>query len=441
MDMIVERAAALDAHKAQVTACVRVPNDGGERDERIAEFPTTVRGLLALRDWLTGYQVQQVVMEATGVYWRGAVGDPGGRVRVPAGRRPPRQAGPGPQDRRLRCRVAVPAGRAWAAKGELCAAQADPAAQEPHALSEDADPGTLPGGQRLHKALEDAGIKLDCVAADVMGKSAATCSMRWSPARPTPSCSRSSPGGRCARRSRRGGRRWPGTSTSTTGRGSARSSRGKQWGVETPATSDKLAPRRPELGPYLRGRRGPAAWPPVRRDPRLFCAGAPAASARHGRPRSGRLHAPCSRLGLLGAVSDSLLGLHRDAGPAQQGLYLAHQGHARARASEFDVLDPRADGLRWLDYYHDDQSATAPTVSAAPTAARRAWSVPLNPTTTVLGSWVAVETFIRRARQQAKAARPRDVDLWRNDTGGIWSVGLLEPIRHACEDDPRLEQQ
>ena len=107
MDMIVERAAALDAHKAQVTACVRVPNDGGERDERIAEFPTTVRGLLALRDWLTGYQVQQVVMEATGVYWRGAVGDPGGRVRVPAGRRPPRQAGPGPQDRRLRRRLAV----------------------------------------------------------------------------------------------------------------------------------------------------------------------------------------------------------------------------------------------------------------------------------------------------------------------------------------------
>ena len=28
-----------------------------------------------------------------------------------------------------------------------------------------------------------------------------------------------------------------------------------------------------------------------------------------------------------------------------------------------------------------------------------------------------------------------------SDTGGIWSIGLLEPIRHACEDDPRLEQQ
>src|SRR3954469_16573717 len=39
MDTIVERPAALDVHKAQVTACVRVPNDRGEREERIAESP------------------------------------------------------------------------------------------------------------------------------------------------------------------------------------------------------------------------------------------------------------------------------------------------------------------------------------------------------------------------------------------------------------------
>src|SRR4051812_21019585 len=70
MEVIVERPAALDVHKAQVTACVRVPNEHGEREERIAEFPTTVRGLLALRDWLSGFDVQQVVMEATGVYWK-----------------------------------------------------------------------------------------------------------------------------------------------------------------------------------------------------------------------------------------------------------------------------------------------------------------------------------------------------------------------------------
>src|SRR3954463_7498592 len=71
MDVIVERPAALDVHKAQVTACVRAPAaGGGGRDAHLAEFSTTVAGLLALRDWLAAHRVSQVVMEATGVYWQ-----------------------------------------------------------------------------------------------------------------------------------------------------------------------------------------------------------------------------------------------------------------------------------------------------------------------------------------------------------------------------------
>src|SRR3954466_5020809 len=67
---IVERPAALDVHKAQVTACARVPGVRGGREQHVAEFATTVRGLLALRDWLAELGVTQVVMEATGVYWK-----------------------------------------------------------------------------------------------------------------------------------------------------------------------------------------------------------------------------------------------------------------------------------------------------------------------------------------------------------------------------------
>ena len=55
MELIVERPAALDVHKAQVTACVRVPDAGGRREEHIAEFQTTVGGLLGLRDWLVAH--------------------------------------------------------------------------------------------------------------------------------------------------------------------------------------------------------------------------------------------------------------------------------------------------------------------------------------------------------------------------------------------------
>jgi len=70
METIIERAAALDVHKAQVTACVRVPGRAGERVQEVAEFHTTVPALLALRDWLRAHGVTQVAMEATGVYWK-----------------------------------------------------------------------------------------------------------------------------------------------------------------------------------------------------------------------------------------------------------------------------------------------------------------------------------------------------------------------------------
>src|SRR5918992_5771381 len=70
METIVERPAALDVHKAQVTACARVPSGDGTRCAHVAEFQSTVRGLLALRDWLAELGVTQVAMEATGVYWK-----------------------------------------------------------------------------------------------------------------------------------------------------------------------------------------------------------------------------------------------------------------------------------------------------------------------------------------------------------------------------------
>lgn len=69
MDVIFERVAALDVHKAQVTACVRVPAQGG-REQQLAEFATTVRGLLTLRDWLEAHRVSQVVMEAARESWK-----------------------------------------------------------------------------------------------------------------------------------------------------------------------------------------------------------------------------------------------------------------------------------------------------------------------------------------------------------------------------------
>src|SRR6202008_3739732 len=70
MERVYERCCALDVHKAQVTACVHVPDREGERAELCAEFSTMTAELLALRDWLLGLGVTHVAMEATGVYWK-----------------------------------------------------------------------------------------------------------------------------------------------------------------------------------------------------------------------------------------------------------------------------------------------------------------------------------------------------------------------------------
>ena len=67
VEVVVERPGALMSTKAQVTACVRVPDEDGARVAHVAEFKTTVRGLLVLRDWLKARGVTQVTMEATGV--------------------------------------------------------------------------------------------------------------------------------------------------------------------------------------------------------------------------------------------------------------------------------------------------------------------------------------------------------------------------------------
>src|SRR3954463_11455954 len=93
VETIVERPAALDVHKAQVTACVRVPDRRGRREQHVAEFATTVRGLLALRDWLAGHGVTQVVMEATGVYWKAPWPILEDEFQVHVGQRSARQAG------------------------------------------------------------------------------------------------------------------------------------------------------------------------------------------------------------------------------------------------------------------------------------------------------------------------------------------------------------
>jgi len=71
---IIERVAALDIGKAELVACVRVPNPDkpGLRAQEITTYSTMTRSLLGMCDRLRELEVTRVVMEATSDYWKPA---------------------------------------------------------------------------------------------------------------------------------------------------------------------------------------------------------------------------------------------------------------------------------------------------------------------------------------------------------------------------------
>jgi transposase len=171
MDTVVERPGALDVHKAQVTACVRVPADGGGRDEHVAEFQTTVRGLLALRDWLEAHRVEQVTMEATGVYWKPVWAILEDRFEcLLVNARHVKQV-PGRKtdvsDAAWLCRLA----EAGLLRASFVAPKPIRGLRNLTRYRKAQIQERQRETNRLHKALEDTGIKLDCVASDILGAS------------------------------------------------------------------------------------------------------------------------------------------------------------------------------------------------------------------------------------------------------------------------------
>jgi len=72
-DQIIQRVAALDVGKAELTCCVRVPGQGssGRRLQEVRTYQTMTRWLLVMTDRLAELGVTRVVMEATSDYWKG----------------------------------------------------------------------------------------------------------------------------------------------------------------------------------------------------------------------------------------------------------------------------------------------------------------------------------------------------------------------------------
>jgi transposase len=170
VERIVERPGALDVHKASVTACVRIWRER-ELDEQIAEFSTTVQGLLALRDWLEALGVRQVAMEATGVYWRpvwAVLEDNFELMLVNA--RHVKQC-PGRKTDVLDAQWLCQLLEAGLLKPSFVPPKPIRTLRNLTRYRKTQIADRQREAARLHKILEDTGIKLGCVASDILGKS------------------------------------------------------------------------------------------------------------------------------------------------------------------------------------------------------------------------------------------------------------------------------
>ena len=71
MDTLIERCAGIDIGKDEVVACVRTPDPGGRgRVKQTRTFTSFTASLEAMADWFTEHGVTAIVMEATGSYWK-----------------------------------------------------------------------------------------------------------------------------------------------------------------------------------------------------------------------------------------------------------------------------------------------------------------------------------------------------------------------------------
>jgi transposase len=174
VDVLIERCAALDIGKLEVVACVRTPGPGGRgRRKQTRTFSSFTQALEEMADWFCAEGVTEIAMEATGPYWK-----PVWYVL---------EERPFDQLRLVNAHhVKILPGRKsdvldaeWLAEllehGLLRSSFVPPPAirqlRDLTRYRKRLIQAHTSEGQRIQKILEDAGIKLDSVASDVLGVS------------------------------------------------------------------------------------------------------------------------------------------------------------------------------------------------------------------------------------------------------------------------------
>ncbi len=171
MDTLYRCVSALDLHEKTVMTTVRCINEKGDVDQETRSFATMTKDLLEMADWLASRGVTHVAMEATGVLWKPVWNLLEGRFELLLVN--PREL------KQVPGRKSDVKDSQWIAQLLQCGLLKSsfvPRREQRELRDLTRHRAQLQGertrvANRIRKLLEDANIKLGCVASDILGVS------------------------------------------------------------------------------------------------------------------------------------------------------------------------------------------------------------------------------------------------------------------------------
>jgi len=173
MDIVHPRVAGIDVHKKVIWVAVRLPGDQrGGRAVTVRRFATFWRQLQKMAAWLTELGVTDAAMESTGVYWwpvyHALAGE---QIEVCVCNAAHMRNVPGRKTDLRDCQWIAELHEHGLLRPSFIPAAHVAALRQRTRYRKKLVEQRISEGQRLTKVLEDAGIKIDSVASDLLGVS------------------------------------------------------------------------------------------------------------------------------------------------------------------------------------------------------------------------------------------------------------------------------
>ena len=170
MEVVYRRCSGIDVHKASISVCVLLMEEQGPK-RQMRRFGTMTRDLLELSEWLQQLGVTHVALESTGVYWKPVWNVLEGQFELLLVNAQHIKQVPGRKTDTRDCEWIADLLQHGLLRGSYVPKQEQRDLRDLTRyrvrLSED----KVRLANRIQKVLEDANVKLACVATDVLGAS------------------------------------------------------------------------------------------------------------------------------------------------------------------------------------------------------------------------------------------------------------------------------